>query len=155
MPDLDTEAVAKWLTERDTEAVTAGYPPLVPLSESTTSLLRQIGLALDVAQSRDPEALGQQLHRKPLREQMSTLLVHVDRSTRMRLLSWLGQPPMPRPDLVVRACLGNDGTPVGTVLRQEIQQIWCVALLSRVLDHGRVTLLLDTCRQAGLPGEAA
>ncbi len=155
MPNLDTEAVAEWLTERDTDAITVGYPPLVPLPESTTSLLRQLGLALDVAQSRDPEALGQQLRGKPLREQMPTLLAHVDRSTRMRLLAWLGEPPMPRPDLVIKACLGDDATPVGTMLRQEIQQAWCVALLSRVLDHGRVTLLLDTCRQAGLPGEAA
>ena len=155
MPNLDTEAVAEWLTERDTDAQTAGYPPLVPLPESTISLLRQLGLALDAAQSRDPEALGRQVRGKPLREQMPKLLAHVDRSTRMRLLAWLGEPPMPRPDLVIKACLGDDATPIGTMLRHEVSQAWCIALLSRVLDHGRVTLLLDACRQAGLTGEAA
>ncbi len=155
MPDLDTEAVAEWLTERDTNALAAEYSPLVPLPESTTLLLRQLGLALDVAQSRGPEALGQRVRGKPLREQMPTLLAHVDRPTRMRLLAWLGEPPMPRPDLVIKACLGDDATPVGAMLRHEVSQAWCIALLSRVLDRGRVTLLLDACRQAGLPGEAA
>ena len=154
MPNLDAEAVAEWLTERDPDAAAAWHPP-VPLPESTTSLLRQFGLALDVAQSRDPNALGQQLREKPLREQMPTLLAHVDRPTRMRLLAWLGEPPMPRPDLVIRTCLGDDGAPAANVLRQEVRQVCCAALLSRIFDHGRGTQLLDACRQAGLTGEAA
>ena len=154
MPNLDAEAVAEWLTERDPEAAAAWHPP-VPLPESTTSLLRQLGLALDVAQSRDPNALGQQLRGKPLREQMPTLLAHVDRPTRMRLLAWLGEPPMPRPDLVIRAVLGDDGAPVANVLRSEVRQVCCAALLSRVFDHGRATQLLDACRHAGRTGEAA
>lgn len=154
MPNLDAEAVAEWLTERDPEVAAAWHPP-VPLPESTTSLLRQFGLALDVAQSRDPNALGQQLREKPLREQMPTLLAHVDRPTRMRLLAWLGEPPMPRPDLVIRTCLGDDGAPAANVLRQEVRQVCCAALLSRIFDHGRATQLLDACRQAGLTGEAA
>jgi len=154
MPNLDVEAVAEWLTERDPDAATAWRPP-VPLPESTASLLRQLGLALDVAQSRDPDALGQQLRGKPLREQLPTLLAHIDRSKRMRLLAWLGEPPMPRPDLVVRACLGDDSAPAGGVLRREMRQICCTALLSRMFDHGRVIQLLDACRQAGLSGEAA
>jgi len=41
------------------------------------------------------------------------------------------------------------------VLRREMRQICCTALLSRVFDHGRVIQLLDACRQAGLSGEAA
>ncbi len=154
MPNLDAEAVAEWLTARDPDAAAAWHPP-VPLPESTTSLLRQLGLALDVAQSRDPNALGQQLRGKPLREQMPTLLAYVDRSTRMRLLAWLGEPPMPRPDLVIRAFLGDDSTPAANVLRSEVQQVCCAALLSRIFDHGRATQLLDACRQAGLTGEAA
>lgn len=154
MPNLDAEAVADWLTERDPDAATVWHPP-VPLPEGTASLLRQLGLALDVAQSRDPEALSQQLRGKPLREQLPTLLAHIDQSTRMRLLAWLGEPPMPRPDLVIRACLGDDNTPAGDLLRREMRQICCTALLSRMFDHGRVIQLLDACRQAGLSGEAA
>ncbi len=153
MPNLDAEAVAEWLTERDPEAAAAWHPP-VPLPESTTSLLRQLGLALDLAQSRDPNALGQQLRGKPLREQMPTLLPHVDRSTRMRLLAWLGEPPMPRSDLVIRACLGDDGAPADSVLRREMRQICRAALLSRIFAHGRVTQLLDACRQARPSGES-
>lgn len=155
MPNLDVEAVAEWLTERDPDAATAWHPPPVSLPESTASLLQQLGLALDVAQSRDPEGLSQQLRGKPLREQLPTLLAHIDRSTRMRLLAWVGEPPMPRPDLVIRACLGDDSAPAGGVLRREMRQICCTALLSRIFDHGRVIQLLDACRQAGLSGEAA
>ena len=154
MPNLDAEAVAEWLTERDPDAAAAWHSP-VPLPESTTSLLRQLGLALDVAQSRDPNTLGQQLREKPLREQMPTLLAHVDRPTRMRLLAWLSEPPMPRPDLVVRTCLGDDGAPAANVLRREVRQVCCAALLSRIFDHGRATQLLDACRHAGRTGEAA
>lgn len=155
MPDLDVEAVAEWLTKRDPDAAIAWHPPPVSLPENTASLLQQLGLALDVAQSRDPEGLSQQLREKPLREQLPTLLAHIDRSTRMRLLAWLGEPPMPRPDLVIRTCLGDDSAPAGGVLRREMQQICCTALLSRVFEHGRVIQLLDACRQAGLSGEAS
>jgi hypothetical protein len=155
MPNLDAEAVAEWLTERDPDAATAWLPPMTSLREDTASLLRQLGGALDAAQAHEPEALSRQLQEKPQSERLSTVLVHIDRPTRMRLLSWLGEPPMPRPDLVIRTCLGDDSAPAGGVLRREMRQICCTALLSRVFEHGRVMQLLDACRQAGLSGEAA
>jgi len=155
MPNLDAEAVAEWLTERDPDAATAWLPPATSLREDTASLLRQLGGAFDAAQAREPEALSRQLREKPQSERLCTMLVHIDWPTRMRLLTWLGEPPMPERDLVVRACLADDGLPGGSVLRQEMQHICRQTLLSRIFDRNRITQLLDACKEAGQAGEAA
>lgn len=155
MLNLDAEAVAEWLTERDPDAATAWLPPATSLREDTASLLRQLGNALDAAQAREPQALSRQLQEKPQSEKLRTLLAHIDRPTRMRLLTWLGEPPMPERDLVVRACLAGEGPADGSPLRQEIQHICRQTLLRRIFDRGRIVHLFEACKEAGQAGEAA
>ena len=155
MPNLDAAAVAGWLAERDQDAATARLSPARLLPDEMASLLRQLGGALDAAQSREPEVLSRQLREKPLRERLRTLLVHLDRPTRMRVLTWLGEPPMPECDLVVRACLAGEGSVEGSVLRQEVRHICRQSLLSRIFEQDRLTHLLDACKEGGQAGEAA
>ena len=155
MPNLDAEAVAEWLTERDPDAATAWLPPATSLREDTASLLRQLGGALDAAQAREPQALSRQLQEKPQSKRLRTLLAHLDRPTRMRLLAWLGEPPMPERDLVVRACLAGEAPADASPLRQEIQHICRQASLRRIFDRGRVTQLLNACKEAGQAEEVA
>ena len=155
MPNLDAEAVAEWLTERDPDAATAWLPPATSLREDTASLLRQFGSALDAAQAREPQALSRRLQEKPQSDRLRTLLAHIDRPTRMRLLTWLSEPSMPERDLVVRACLAGDGRADGSPLHQEIQHICRQTSLGRIFDRGRITQLLEACKEAGQAGEAA
>ncbi len=155
MPNLDVEAVAEWLAERDPDAATTWLSPPRSLPENVAPLLRQFGAALDAAQEREPEVLSRQLRDKPLCEKLRTLLAHLDRPTRMRLLTWLGEPPMPERDLVVRACLAREKTAEGSVLRQELQLVCRQSLMSRIFDRDRLSQLLDACREAGQAGEAA
>ena len=155
MPNLDAEAVAEWLTERDPDAATAWLSPTRSLPKDMAFLLRQLGAALDAAQAREPEVLSRQLQEKPLLERLRTLLTYLDRPTRMRLLTWLGEPPMPERDLVVRAYLVGKGVVGGSVLRQEMQHVCRQGLLSRIFERDRLTQLLDASKEAGQAGEAA
>lgn len=155
MLNLSEEAVAKWLTERDPRNAPSLLSPATPMPEGAEPLLTQLGQVLDAAQAQDPQRLSRLLRDATVRERLSLLLTHLDKSRCLRLLDWLGSPPMPDHNLVAAAYLVSGHTAEGTALRRNVQALYRTALLSRIFDRGRISGLLEACQVTGRAEETA
>lgn len=149
MPNLNAEAVAEWLTKRDPNNAATLLSPAASMPEGAEPLLVQLGQALDAAQARDPQRLSRLLQDAPVRERLGVLLTHIDKPRCLRLLDWLGSPPMPEHNLVAAAYLTDDPSGEGAVLRRNIQALHRNALLGRIFDRERIASLLTACQVAG------
>ncbi len=149
MPNLSAEVAADWLTKRDPSNAAALLAPAASMPEGAEPLLVQLGQALDAAQARDPQRLSRLLRDAPVRERLGVLLTHIDRPRCLRLLDWLGSPPMPEHNLVAAAYLTDDPSEEGAVLRRNVQALHRNALLSRIFDRDRIASLLAACQVAG------
>ncbi len=149
MPNLNAEAVAEWLTKRDPNNAATLLAPVASMPEGTEPLLVQLGQALDAAQARDPQRLSRLLRNAPVRERLGVLLTHIDKPRCLRLLDWLGSPPMPEHNLVAAAYLTDDASEEGAVLRRNVQALHRNALLRRIFDRERIASLLTACQVAG------
>ena len=149
MLNLTAEAVADWLSKRDPRNAPNLLSPATPMPEGAEPLLAQLGQALDAAQAQDPQRLSRLLRDATVRERLSLLLTQLDKSRCLRLLDWLGSPPMPDHNLVAAAYLAGSHTAEGTALRRNVQALYRTALLSRIFDRGRISSLLEACQVAG------
>ncbi len=149
MPNLNAEAVAEWLTKRDPNNAATLLAPAASMPEGAEPLLVQLGQALDAAQARDPQRLSRLLRDAPVRERLGVLLTHIDKPRCLRLLDWLGSPPMPEHNLVAAAYLTDDPSGEGAVLCRNIQALHRNALLGRIFDRERIASLLAACQLAG------
>ncbi len=149
MPNLNAEAVAEWLTKRDPNNAATLLAPAASMPEGAEPLLVQLGQALDAAQARDPQRLSRLLRDAPVRERLGVLLTHIDKPRCLRLLDWLGSPPMPEHNLVAAAYLTGGPSAEGTALRRNVQALYRNALLSRIFDRERIAGLLAACQVAG------
>jgi hypothetical protein len=155
MPNLNAEVVADWLTKRDPNNAAALLFPAAPMPEGAEPLLVQLGQALDAAQARDLQRLSRLLRDAPLRERLGVLLTHLDKPRCLRLLDWLGSPPMPEHNLVAAAYLADDPSGEGALLRRNVQMLYRDALLSRIFGRERISSLLAACQVAGQAEKAA
>ncbi len=149
MPNLSAEAVAEWLTEWDPDNAASLLSPASLMPEGAEPLLAQLGQALDAAQAQDPQRLSRLLRDTTVRERLSLLLTHLDKSRCLRLLDWLGSPPMPDHNLVAAAYLVSGQSAEDTALRRNVQALYRTALLSRIFDRDRISSLLEACQVAG------
>ena len=149
MPNLSAEAVANLLTERDPDNAASLLSPASPMPEGAELLLAQLGQALDAAQAQDPQRLSRSLRDATVQERLSLLLTHLDKARCLRLLDWLGSPPMPDHNLVAAAYLVSDHYAEGAALRHNVQALYRTALLSRIFDRSRISSLLEACQVAG------
>ncbi len=149
MPNLSAKVVADWLATRDPNNEAALLSPAAFMPEGAEPLLVQLGQALDAAQARDPQRLSRLLRDAAVRERLGVLLTHLDKPRCLRLLDWLGAPPMRDHNLVAAAYLTCDPSAEGTALRLNVQALYRNALLSRIFDRGRIANLLTACQVAG------
>ncbi len=149
MPNLSAEAVAEWLTKRDPNNAASLPSPAGSMPEGAEPLLVQLGQALDAAQARDPQRLSRLLRDAKIRERLGVLLTQLDRPRCLRLLDWLGSPPMPDHSLVAAAYLAGGPTTEGAALRRNVQALYRNAMLSRIFDRERIAGLLAACQVAG------
>ena len=149
MPNLSAKAVADWLTKRDPNNAATLLAPDAPMPEGAEPLLVQLGHALDAAQARDPKRLSRLLRDAPVRERLGVLLTHLDKPRCLRLLDWLGSPPMPEHNLVAAAYLADDPSGEDAVLRRNVHALYRNALLGRIFDRERIASLLAACQVAG------
>ena len=151
MPNLSAEAVAEWLTKQDPNNAATLLAPAVCVPEGAEPLLIQLGQALDAAQARNPQRLSRLLRDAPVREHLGVLLTHLDKPRCLRLLDWLGSPPMPDHNLVAAAYLTGNASTEDTALRRNVQALYRNALMSRIFDRERIASLLIACQVAGQP----
>ena len=155
MPNLNAEAVADWLTRRDPSNAAALVSPATSMPEGAEPLLVQLGQALDAAQARDPQRLSRLLRDAPVRERLGLLLTLLDKPRCLRLLDWLGSPPMPEHNMGAAAYLTDGPSEEGAVLRRNVQALYRNALLSRIFDRERIASLRAACQGAGQAEKAA
>ena len=149
MPNLSAKAVAEWLTERDPHTAASLLSPASSIPKDAEPLLVQLGQALDAAQAQDPQRLSHTLRDATVQERLSLLLTHLDKASCLRLLDWLGSPPMPDHNLVAAAYLVSSHSAEGMALRHNVQTLCRTALLTRIFDRSRISSLLEACQVAG------
>ena len=149
MLNLTAEAVADWLSKRDPRNASNLLSPASPMPKGAEPLLAQLGQALDAAQARNPQRLSRLLRDATMRERLNLLLTHLDKPRCLRLLEWLGSPPMPDHNLVAAAYLVSSHSAEGMALRHNVQTLCRTALLTRIFDRSRISSLLEACQVAG------
>jgi hypothetical protein len=147
MPDLEDEAIGRWLEQHGSAAI--GAEPREPwlLDDDPDVLPRvfRIGEALDEAKDGDAAGLAALLASDNPAARLSTILLHISPGRRVRVLHWLSEPSLEGGPAIVAALLGHERKGPGATLRQWILDMHRRDLLASLFAEERIDQLLRAC----------
>jgi hypothetical protein len=145
MPALDKKSSVAWLQLNEPALGSLGCA--VGTVEQTPTVERALdarGVALDATLSENPSALSARLRAPSVAHRLSVLLDEFGLARRYRLLAWLAQPTLPDHHAVLTAILKT--AEHGPRLRNAMNDVNRMALLSRLFSPDRIAALLTACK---------
>lgn len=150
MPNLEQQAVTKWLTELRPTAGSREWPPPIRAIETEADnpeRLQALGSVLDQLAQGELQELSTALRDARLCDDLSGVLAQLGAARLMRLLHWLAEIEIPDCHAVIAALVaGDDAT--GQALRAAIAAVTRRALLRRVFAPDRIAALQIACQTA-------
>ena len=147
MPDLENEAIGRWLEQHGSAAI--GAEPHEPwlLDDDPDVLPRvfRIGEVLDEAKDGDSPGLAAFLASDNPAARLSAILMHISPGRRVRVLHWLNEPGLDGGPAIVSALLGHERKGSGAALRQWILGLHRRDLLASLFAEERIEQLLRAC----------
>jgi hypothetical protein len=148
MPDLSADEIARWLHAREPSIAAEIASSLPPAEEDDIVLpaVIRFGAVLDVAFGRSPDRLKHRLQLDRVRAATRTVLAHMGRGRRLRLLHWFAE--IPGLEHLPASLLTDEGTEADAFLRAEIRALHRRTSLSRIFGQDRIAALLAACTEA-------
>ncbi len=147
MLDLQTEAIASWLTSHGSEDLARSTrASRTDDDPGLASALAALGTTLEASARPDTKAF-EEVFDSELPASMAEVIAHLGPGRRLRLLHWLTEVGFDQLHRVIEQ-LTDPGTPGGTVVLQWITQLLRRERLDRLFSQDRIETLLTACRKA-------
>ena len=149
MPDLEQDAVTKWLTALTPAAANEWPPPIraIETQADNAERLQALGSLLGEIMPGQLRHLSAAMREAPLRDDLRAVMAQLGAARLMRLLHWLAEIDLPDCPTVISTLIGGDDGN-GEALRAAIAAVTRRALLRRIFSADRIAALHAACETA-------